>query len=74
MPLEGQAPKLKALSDSLNLEAHGETITQANQAGYCIQCKLPALARCYSDAGRREYYLSGMCEQCFDDLFKEEED
>lgn len=32
----------------------------------CLVCKLPALPRCYSDAGRREVAISGLCEPCFD--------
>jgi len=37
----------------------------------CIQCKEDALSKCYSDAGRREVYISGYCETCFDELFEE---
>lgn len=37
-------------------------------------CKQPALARCHTNAGRREFYISGMCEQCFDKMFSEEVD
>jgi hypothetical protein len=32
----------------------------------CIRCALPALPRCYSDEGRREVAISGLCEPCFD--------
>jgi hypothetical protein len=73
MPIEGQVPELKELSDSLNREAFGETIQEANDAGRCISCKLQAIERCYSEAGRKEFYISGMCERCFDDAFEEEE-
>lgn len=43
----------------------------AHAEGRCRKCGHDALARCYSDAGRREYAISGMCELCFDDLFAE---
>ncbi len=73
MPIKDQVPELKQLSDALNREAFGETIQQANDKGSCISCKLPAIARCYSEAGRREFYISGMCEICFDNMFAEDE-
>jgi len=34
--------------------------------GMCISCREPALPKCYSEAGRREYGISGLCEKCFD--------
>jgi len=37
--------------------------------GICINCFEPALPKCYSDAGRREYEISGFCEKCFDELW-----
>ena len=39
--------------------------------GKCVSCREPAIAKCYSPAGRKEYAISGMCEPCFDNLFKE---
>ncbi len=39
--------------------------------GICIRCHRPALEHCYSAAGRREVAISGMCEECFDEIFKE---
>jgi hypothetical protein len=42
--------------------------------GLCIQCKLPAIPRCHSDAGKREFAISGLCEICFDGMFEDEED
>jgi len=40
----------------------------------CVVCKTPALANCFSEAGRREVFKTGICEKCFDDLFKEEDE
>ena len=42
---------------------------EAWKTGVCVQCRQPALPKCYSEAGRREYRISGMCEECFDALF-----
>jgi len=39
---------------------------QASVLGVCTICGLPALARCYSTAGVRQYRLSGHCELCYD--------
>lgn len=46
-----------------------ERAKRAKRAGVCLQCDRPALERCYSDAGRREYRISGYCEPCYDRLF-----
>ena len=73
MPIEGQAPELRRLADELAKEATGMTQTEAWSSGICVKCKEPALPKCYSDAGRREYQISAMCEKCFDSLFADEE-
>ena len=41
--------------------------------GRCVQCGLDGLNNCYSDAGRREFKISGLCEKCFDEIFDEDE-
>lgn len=48
-------------------------VARAQDDGMCIVCRQPALPRCHSDAGRREYWISGTCEQCFDEMFAEDE-
>jgi hypothetical protein len=42
------------------------------ERGICIQCEKPALPRCHSPLGRKEFEISGMCEICFDSMFKDE--
>ena len=64
---------LDDLKKNLAEEAGLMPLQDAWDAGVCVQCREPALPKCYSDAGRREYGISGMCEECFDNLFKEEE-
>jgi hypothetical protein len=44
------------------------------ELGTCLECGQPAIPKCYSDAGRREYRISGYCEECFDNLFKGSDD
>lgn len=60
---------LKDLKDSLSKEATGMTRDEAFAKGLCIVCKKPP--RWYSDAGRKEYRISGTCEYCFDAMFEE---
>ena len=40
----------------------------------CIRCHRPAYEHCYSDAGRREVRISGLCEECFDSITNAAED
>uniref|UniRef100_A0A6M3KYN1 Uncharacterized protein n=1 Tax=viral metagenome TaxID=1070528 RepID=A0A6M3KYN1_9ZZZZ len=64
---------LQGFKDRLAIDLYGQTTAQATQTDLCIQCKEPALDKCYSDAGRSEYRISGLCEQCFDNIFEEED-
>jgi len=63
---------MQEFKDKLATELYGETATAAQERGTCLQCKLPALERCYSEAGRKEYRISGLCEVCFDEITGEE--
>jgi hypothetical protein len=47
---------------------------KAKEQGLCVICGKPALDNCYSEAGVREYQISGTCEKCFDEMFQEEDD
>ena len=69
MPIEGQSPELARIAEQLTKENFGIGLSEATAKGICIACKEPAM--CYSEAGRREYYISGMCERCFDEAFEE---
>lgn len=61
-----QGDDLQKFKDDLATELFGETKESAVAAGRCIDCKEEALPKCYSDAGRREYNISGLCEVCWD--------
>lgn len=61
--------KLQDFKDEVSKMAHGMTRGEAVVRGICISCKEPATW--YSEAGRREYHISGMCEPCWDKLFAE---
>jgi hypothetical protein len=71
---EGKAlDDLKARLDDMVKQETGMSPAEAKAQGLCFECKEPALAKCHSDAGRREYAISGMCEKCFDATFAEDE-
>ena len=44
----------------------GMTKQEALEKGVCLQCKELAIPKCYSEAGKKEYSISGLCERCFD--------
>lgn len=62
--------KLEDLKDELQKAAGMLPRKEAWEKGLCVQCRQPALPKCYSDLGRKEYRISGMCEACFDEMFK----
>lgn len=63
---EGEA--LAALKNDMANDLFGMTKAEALKSGICIQCKEPAIPKCYSAAGEREYKISGLCEVCFDEI------
>lgn len=63
---------LQKLKDELSIAAHGITKAEGHEQGICVCCKLPALPRCHTEAGKREYGISGICEVCFDHMFSGE--
>ena len=62
-------PAIEKLVEDVGIKVFGISPTEARSKGLCVQCKEPAISKCYSEAGRREYRISGMCETCFDSLF-----
>lgn len=63
-------PVTQENKDALSEAAFGITKAEAHKAGICVECKQIATWR--TDAGRREYQISGLCEPCFDAMFGEE--
>lgn len=60
--------KMVANADGIELSKQG-----LSRDGLCISCGQPALKNCYSEAGRREYSISGLCEKCFDAAYSGED-
>lgn len=59
---------LQKFKDFVTKSIYGLTTAEAHESGTCIQCREKALPKCYSEAGRKEYYISGLCEECFDKI------
>jgi hypothetical protein len=62
---------LQAFKDELSVAATGITKADAHKQGICIKCKQPPTFS--TEAGQREYGISGMCEPCWDELFSGED-
>ncbi len=56
--------ELRKTEDNLSRSLFGISKDEALASGICIDCKGPP--KFYSDAGKKEYRISGMCEYCFD--------
>jgi len=62
---------LQELRNTFAKTLFGMTKDVAIEKGICIDCKKPVMANCYSDAGQREYQISGLCERCFNRIMEE---
>lgn len=61
---------LNELKNTLAKELYGISREDALERRICIDCKQPALSRCTSTLGRKEYRISGLCEVCYDKMFE----
>ena len=61
---------LQDLKDSLSKGLYGMTSTEAREKGVCVQCKKKVVTgvNVFTEAGHREYHISGLCEVCFDSI------
>lgn len=71
---------LQEFKDKLAKDLFGKTSTEAQSIACCISCKQPIFQGSkgdgpgciYSPEGNREYFISGMCEHCFDSMWEED--
>ena len=49
------------------------TIEQAIEQEICMEYLRPAMSNIFTDLGMEEYYISGICEKCWDRMFGEDE-
>lgn len=61
-------PTLTALKHNMTKDLFGMSKQEGLSSGLCIDCKEEALPKCYSEAGKKEFKISGLCEQCFDKI------
>ena len=59
---------LKPTKNEMAKDVFGMSLEEAWAEGLCIKCREPAMPKCYSDAGRKEFRISGLCEPCFDKI------
>lgn len=62
---------LDAFKNHLSRLAHGMTKAEAHEAKICVRCKESPEFKTHSEAGRKEYLVSGLCEECFNELTKQ---
>jgi hypothetical protein len=59
--------------DELSRAAFGMTKAEAVAKQICVDCKEPAQPKCHTDSDRKEYLISGICGECFANMFREEQ-
>lgn len=62
---------LQDFKNNLSAATFGMSVEEGISKGICINCKEEALPKCHSDAGRREFKISGLCEVCWDEIVGE---
>ena len=74
-----------SMINRLAKSTYGMTAEDAHSRCVCIRCQEPVMVQAadgaakynpelfYSEPGKKEWDISGMCEKCFDTLFDEEE-
>jgi hypothetical protein len=60
----------KEMARELGKLLYGIDPDKAKEIGICIDCREPALDKCYSLESVKEYYISGLCEKCYDKIFE----
>ena len=61
---------LDRFKNNLAKQLYGMTKAEAINKGICIDCKELAKPKCHTEAGNKEYLISGLCEECFDAMFE----
>jgi uncharacterized CHY-type Zn-finger protein len=65
-----KSKEINSFLDTLAGAAFGETRTHAISQGFCLTCGVEFR----DDLSKREFQLSGMCQNCQDDFFGIEEE
>ncbi len=63
------------LKDKISNALYGKSVTDAQTSRSCLHCGVNVDELGFSDAlSKREYLISGMCQNCQDAVFNMEED
>lgn len=62
----------KKKTGSIAKAVWGRDPDKCKEKGICVACGEEALPKCYSKAGRDEYEITVICEECFDKIFGED--
>jgi hypothetical protein len=65
-----KSSKIQNCMEVMSKDIFGTSVSSSASKGLCVDCRQSALERCYSEAGKREYGISGLCEICFDKIFE----
>jgi len=58
--------EMQDFKDMMSKSLYGISASEAMAKGICVHCKEEALPKCYSEAGIKEYHITGLCEECWD--------
>jgi len=59
--------------DEIGQKIFGKSRSECWAKGICIDCGELALPKCTTEAGRKEYAISCLCEPCFDSITNRKE-
>lgn len=65
---------LQEFKEEFGKELFGVNVVEYIQKGICICCNKPdALSRCHSPEGEKDFNMMGICEECYDHMFLDED-
>ena len=63
---------LQDFKDNVAKSAFGITKADAHRLQICINCRKGVDLLLWSEIDRKEYFISGICPTCWDNMFKED--
>lgn len=64
------ASAMDEFKDMMAKNVFGITKTDAIEKNICVNCKQDWEPKTHTELGRREYRISGLCEECWDSITK----
>jgi hypothetical protein len=68
-----RSEEMNKVVNDFSRKLFGMSQERAIALGICLSCKEHAMSKCYSDAGKKEYKISALCEECFDEMCGEDD-